>query len=1270
MRPISRTALGAATAAVLAATAVAPSVANEPRDGTAGKRPLIGSEASARTGARTATVTLVTGDRVLVTHDAAGAPAATALPREDGTVPFVQTRRTGQDLYVYPETATAALAAGRVDEELFNVTGLIRQGYDDAATTALPLIAVYGSDVARSVPLAPRGARRGQVLKAVDGVALQAEKKAAATFWAEVGLSGADAPKARTASGTETASGKQTASGIEKLWLDRKVEATLERSTQQVHAPEAWAAGYDGKGTRVAVLDTGADTDHPDLKGRVVASENFTDSDTTGDRQGHGTHTLSTVGGSGAASGGKKKGVAPGAELLNGKVLDDSGSGAISWIIAGMEWAVAQGADVVSMSLGSPVPTDCTDPMSVAAEELARNEGTLFVVAAGNTGPSLNTVSSPGCAPGVLTVGATDRDDSTAYFSSRGPTIVNHTLKPEIAAPGVAISAAAASGRGVYAYQSMSGTSMATPHVAGAAAIVKQRHPDWTAQQIKAALVASAESDLPGDVREVGAGRLDVEAAVDQTVLGAPAVQGGTFHWPQDRSDRTTVSVPYTNTSTAPVTLDLAVERVTGNDGSRVKSSVARLGKRTVTVPAGATVQVPLELDPAARLDRAQYGDVTGRVIATGKGGVHVSTPFSLHVEPETVTLRVKLIDRLGKPASGASSLDVIGTDDATGERRFNEGATDQVFRLRPGSYFLSSYVTTPDAGEGATLNDSLSYLGRPQLELKKDTTVVLDARKAHKLSVKTDKDSELRGATLAFARSWDDTWTHAGTAAGPRTLRAYYASVEGRADDGDFEFGSYWRAAAPQITSLRTTDGLTLHPLTGSIASDNLDGTGSARLVDAGTGTPDELKAAEVKGRVALVRLPDDSNQVSALARDAKAAGAVAVVAHHTAPGRWYPGGGFMGNGLPVLSVPSTEAAALLRKLAAGPVTLAWKATAKSPYVYNLAFPETGTIRSGKEYRVRDRDLGRTDSTYGSTGVTTDFFDSPAAHRPNGTRVFFGSLETVPVPGTRTEYYSAGDTAWEQLIGSNFPFGELMVGTRHAYEAGERRTERWYDGVLAPTAPRDATGKPVLVSERQGNLIGFAAAMWGDNTHHAEPGSFGDIGNLSLRRNGELLGETGWPFGVFEVPAEAGTYRLEQNTTKIGSKVWSRSTSVNSVWEFTSRLDESVYSQGIPILFPRYDLPEDGLKTLAATDGQHIGLTATGHAGYTPAALTSARLSYSYDGGTTWTEAPVTGQGGHWTATVNHAGATGEQVTLRTELTDARGNSVTQTVVRAYDVR
>ncbi|MFI9759902.1 S8 family serine peptidase [Streptomyces sp. NPDC051963] len=1226
-RVIRRTALGAATAAVLAVTTAVPTHAtDEPR-------PLTGSRATPGTGS---VVTLVTGDRVLVTKD-----GAVTLPGPDGTTPITQTRRSGDDLYVYPESAIEELAAGRVDEELFNVTGLVRQGYDDAHTETLPLIATYDRSMARGVPATPRGAERELVLDPIDGVALRTDKAKSADFWADV-----------------------SQGDVKKLWLDAKVQATLDRSTRQVHAPEAWAAGYDGKGTKVAVLDTGADADHPDLKGRITASRNFTDSEDAADRDGHGTHTTSTVGGTGAASDGRKKGVAPGADLLNGKVLNDYGYGETSWIIAGMQWAVDQGADVVSMSLGNPARTDCTDPMAQATEELAESsKDTLFVIAAGNTGPGNNTVSSPGCAPSVLTVGAVDRDDSTASFSSRGPVYGSHTLKPEITAPGVSISAANAGGRGVYAYRSMSGTSMATPHVAGAAALVEQRHPDWSAQQIKAALVSSADADIPGDVRETGGGRLDVATAIDQPVLGAPAVQGGTFNWPQDPSDRTTVTVPYTNTTDRAVELTLSMPAVTGNDGSTVRSSIARLTARSVTVPAGRTVEVPLAVDPTASLKRAQYGDITGRVLATADG-VTVSTPFSLYVQPETVTLRVKLVDRLGRPADGASSVDVIGTDDASGERRFNEGARDQTYAIRPGSYFLSSFITTSET-EG-TLVNSLSYLARPQLEIRKDTTVVLDARKAHRLSVRTDKPSEIRATTLGFARSWDDTWLHAGTAVGNRTVRGYYASVDGRATDGSFEFDSFWRAAAPQITELAVVGGRSLHPVTASTSSANLDGTGKASLFDAKSGTEEELSGAE--GKIALVRLPDSGSAYEIAAR-AEAGGAVAVLGYREEPGRWYPSAGFTGGPLPVLGIPAEEAKALL---AATDVTLRWKATAKSPYVYSLAFPETGPIHGDRTYGVRDRELAATTATYRAMGTPTDYIDLMTMTRPSGLSGYFGDLETVPAPFTRTEYHSAGATGWGHDVSSSFPWGEFMIDPVRTYEKGERRTEEWYGGVVSPVAPLDDSGEQALAAERQGNLIGAAPGFWGDARHQGIQGSFGDIGNMVLKQDGETIGESPYPFGVFEVPAEESSYELSLNTTKVGppARVWNRSTSTTTTWSFRSGLDEDIPSQGIPLLFPRYELPEDGLKTLPARDGLRIGLTVTGHAGYEPGEPTSVRLDYSYDGGETWTEAPTERGDGGWNAMVDHSGASGRQVTLRARLTDTNGNSVTQTVTRAYDVR
>ncbi|WP_335935753.1 S8 family serine peptidase [Streptomyces sp. PTD5-9] len=1129
MRPITRIALGAATATVLAVTAVAPSgAADMPPDGTSGKRPVIGS-GTAATGGKQVTVTLITGDKVLVTTDASGRSSAAVLPREDGTQPMAQTYQMGEDLYVYPEHASQAIAEGKVDEQLFNVTGLIRQGYDDTHTDALPLIATYRNSVsvAASAPAAPRGAERSLSLPAVNGVALRAGKDTAAAFWQDI-------TNARSRSG----------STVNKLWLDGKVEATLDRSTAQVHAPEAWAAGYDGKGTKVAVLDTGVDAEHPDLVGRVAEAKNFTDSKTTDDRQGHGTHTASTVGGSGAASDGRKKGVAPGSSLLVGKVLNDQGYGQDSWIIAGMQWAVDRQADVVSMSLGNPTIGDCGDPMAQATRELSKNKHTLFVVAAGNAGPGAETVSSPGCVPGVLTVGAVDRDDTTAQFSSRGPVAVTHTLKPEIAAPGVDISAAAAGGRGVYAYRTMSGTSMATPHVAGAAAVVRQAHPDWTAQQIKAALVSSARTGgKVAGADQTGGGVLDVFGAVNQKVLSAPAVQAGSYNWPQDASDRTTVQVPFTNISGSDLTLNLKVSGVHGSDGSDVNSGVIKLEQKKVRVPAGATAQVPVRIDPTARLKDAQYGAVTSRILATS-GDAHISVPVTLYVQPETFTLRVKVIDRNGKPATGTSSLDLVSLDIDKGERRKNQGAAEQMYRVRPGDYALSSFVATNDANNAP---ESVSYLANPQLRISHDTTVVLDARKAHRLSLHTDRPSTVNNTTFSYARTWDETWQVSGTLTADGTVQRFYADVDGRAKNGTFEFRPTWRASGSE-------------------------------------------------------------------------------------------------NG--------------------------------SPYVYNLSFPTSGPLQSDQVYKPKDTKLAQVTETWNAMGKEADYIDALFI-RPSGSSGAYipvSAYGQVHAPATRTAYYTTGDDAWYHGAMTSFPFAAFMGDQERTYRAGQRSAEEWYGGPLRPGAARDADGRLMLAAERQGNLFGIQNALWvdGSGDHWSYGGSFGDIGNLTLKRNGEQIGRLAYPYGVFEVPDEDSVYELTQHLEKIysGDRNWLRSTAADTTWSFRSHREPDVYSRGLPILHPAYDVPVDGLNTLPAQRGIKVGLSVEGHAEYTPGAVKAASLSYSYDGGTTWTQAPTEQQDGKWTAVLDHTGASGKQVMLKAAFTDANGNAVTQTITRAYDVR
>lgn len=200
----------------------------------------------------------------------------------------------------------------------------------------------------------------------------------------------------------------------------------MEASNAQIGTPAAWEAGLTGKGVKVDVLDTGVDLTHPDLTDRVTETKSFVDGQEVADRHGHGTHVSSTVGGSGAASDGKEKGVAPGATLAVGKVLNDQGSGFDSQIIAGMEWAAKDvHAKIISMSLGSSQGSDGTDPMAQAVNTLSKDTDALFVIAAGNAGCP-GSIGSPGAADSALTIGAVDSADRRAAFSGQGPRLGDH----------------------------------------------------------------------------------------------------------------------------------------------------------------------------------------------------------------------------------------------------------------------------------------------------------------------------------------------------------------------------------------------------------------------------------------------------------------------------------------------------------------------------------------------------------------------------------------------------------------------------------------------------------------------------------------------------------------------------------------------------------------------------------------------------------------------------------------------------------------------------
>ncbi|WP_424357054.1 S8 family serine peptidase [Methanocella sp. MCL-LM] len=304
---------------------------------------------------------------------------------------------------------------------------------------------------------------------------------------------------------------------------DQQVHVLLDKAVPQIGADQAWNSGYTGKGVKVAVIDTGIDGSHPDLNGnKIVGWVDYTQGKTTPyDDHGHGTHVAGTIAGTGAADSGKYKGVAPEASVMGIKVLGKDGSGSNSNILKGIDWAVQNNADIISMSLGSSSHSQASDD----AIKRAVDAGVTVIVAAGNSGPNAKTVACPGDSPYAITVGATDRNDQIASFSSRGPTYDGRT-KPDVTNMGVGLVAAKATGVasskpvGQY-YQAMSGTSMATPMTSGVAALLLQAKPDLTPAQMKDALTKTAKplgSGVPNN--NYGYGRVDATAALKYVLSG------------------------------------------------------------------------------------------------------------------------------------------------------------------------------------------------------------------------------------------------------------------------------------------------------------------------------------------------------------------------------------------------------------------------------------------------------------------------------------------------------------------------------------------------------------------------------------------------------------------------------------------------------------------------------------------------------------------------------------------------------------------------------
>ncbi|MFD9048446.1 S8 family peptidase [Streptomyces zaomyceticus] len=1188
-------------------------------------------------------VTLVTGDVVTVTTTADGKQIA-EVDRPESAVGGVKLQEIKGDLFVIPDEAAPLLGTDTLDRRLFNVTDLIEMGYDDAKSAAVPLIATYTLPKSRAAvePTAPRGSRLTRKLKGIRGAALSTEKRQARTFWNTVAQPGSPSLGA----------------GVAKLWLDGRVKASLKESVPLIGAPEAWAAGYDGKGVKVAVLDTGIDVNHPDFAGLIDGTASFVPGEAVTDVNGHGSHVAGTIVGSGAASGGDNKGVAPGADLFVGKVLGGAeGHGQDSWVMAGMQWAAESGADVVNMSLGDSYPTDGSDPMSQTVDALSAQYGTLFVTAAGNSGPE--SISAPGAAASALTVAATDKQDRLASFSSTGPLAYSGGMKPDIAAPGVDITAARSqemTGGGEGPYRTISGTSMATPHVVGAAAILAQQHPDWTGAQLKEHLMSTARG-LDGGYSpyEVGTGRLDVAAAVRTTVCATGSLFFGHHTWPHETSDgAVTEDLTFTNTGSTDATLNLALT----DDGGPFT-----LGATTVTVPAGGTAAVPVTGDPQAVSAGRHVGYVTATDTATGQSVTRTSV--ALLKEEERYDLNIELVGRDGKPGAGWVTINLAG--DFWPWQVYVHGST--TMRMAPGLYTVAGYLDV--AGEKAD-RSGLAVLVDPETVLEDGSAdVVLDASKARLLRTEAPQLTEDRQRKVDFNVHYaglDPYMDYRSAYVLPPTYDDIYVAPTEPMKQGEFTLVTRWRKGEPQL-GLSALGGRLRFEARVQAGSALDTGTDTLPAVYAGNGTAEAYENVTAKGRIVVV---ERSNEVAPQERTeaAVAAGAKALIVVNDGVGGLME---YVGeSAVPVATVHRDAGKGLVAMAKTGVLKLTVKQTEHTPFVYDLTRNYPGQVPDrALVYKPGKGDLARIDARYYAAaggrlaeGYRSDFTLSPSFNMP----------ELEWHPGTRTEWVTPGQV-WREFHtqGVDGPLPWSMVSGDNTYAKGSTTRLDWFAPAIRP-AQSESFG---VYNSRWQNYMTWNVQAWASASDTMRLGGYLPWGETpshlqifqgdTLIHDNPVSGDMQW----VEVPAGNRPYRAVLDVER-PADAFRLSTRTHTEWTFMSGTVDSDFFEPFSVLNLDYRLETDLHGDVKAGTTQKITLKPVSmDLGTVPGTVTGVTLDVSYDDGADWQKVTLAKRAdGTWTGSFKTARRPGGFVSLRASAGTDSGFGVSNEIIRAYGLR
>lgn len=1202
-------------------------------------------------------ITLITGDVVTVTDLAEGKSVISVEPA-DRAGGGARIMTVGKDTYVIPDQAIAYIASDLLDKDLFNITELIANGYDDTKQSTLPVIVQYAATKGRSIPAlpaAPDGSKRTHVLESIGGAAVSADKKQAKTFWNDITKHATTATGISPMAGSSQDETVQLNDGIEKIWLDGRVNATLEQSVPQVGAPTAWASGYDGTGVKVAVLDTGIDTEHPDVAGQLDEAVSFVPGEDVLDHHAHGTHVASTVLGTGSASEGLNKGVAPGARLLVGKVLSNEGYGQDSWIIDGMEWA-ANNAKIVSMSLGGTEPSDGTDPMAQAVNTLSESTGALFVIAAGNTGAE--GIGSPGAADAALTVGAVDKSDNLAWFSSKGPRFGNSGLKPDLVAPGVGIVAARShlTSQGSGSYLTLDGTSMATPHVAGAAAILAQRHPDWTGAQLKDALMSTTKKLDHIKPFEGGTGRLDVAAATFGTVRATGSLDFGFFDWPHEGDVLVEKTVTYTNDGDKPVTLDLSAT-FTETNGSEAPEGLLTLSANQVTVPAQGTAEVIVTLDPQFGALGSRY---QGQLSANVDGQTVAHTAMGMIKEDERYSLTIHATDRDGSPNRAIVSL--VGPN-KNPEFLLVEGTKE--LRLPAGTYSVMSLmdvdVNTDHAG--------VALVGNPEVNLNGSKTVELDARKAVEYTVDVPKKNEASFKRMEYYRTFGGDNTMNAMYILPVWVDKMYAEPTTAVTTGELDVSTRWRLIEPLLTIGFKGNELDNIPQAGSTL---LKGKYHLDAVYAGKGAAEDYKNLDAKGKVVVVERSDEVTG-SERAAAANKAGAKLLITVNDGPKELSE---FVGienedfslsdSPIAVVSVSGTEGAELIKAARSGNLKLKVEGTPDTTYVYDLVDGHQNFVPKDLNYSPKTNELVQINSQYKSDR------SAPGAEfrwdiRPYST-YGAGFLYNMSLPSVRTEWVSAQEgTSWyhqANVLDSIWEVRQPVV----TYKPGQRLEEEWFAPVVRPRF-----GEGYWTPVRVGNFFQFNVPSLADSgIGHTGAGNYPPEQTLKLYQGSTLIKEqqNAQDLYVFnQLPVENTEYRLVSDATRDGER-WATSVRTHTEWTFWSKQQEE-FNTDLPLISLDYKVHTDISGHALAGHTTKLGLTAAQIAGAPGnGKIAGASLEVSFNEGKSWEKVKLVRDGSGWIADIKNPSKNGHFVSLRASAWDDASNRIDQEIIKAYQLK